>query len=845
MEKLIKLNEFNLIVKYALIDLSRNYKKISSIITTLFISLFILSSILTIEDSLKKELNDNARALLGGDLEIDYNRVQGNLELVNEVKTFATISQMVEFSTMLSTVNKTDNQSLFSRVKTVDSNYPLFGEVIYEPAGALDRIHKEKNTILVNENIFKTLKLKFNEKIKVQDQLFTVVGVIKTVPDVSGFIAFGDFALAGKQTLDLLKLNNLGSFLNYEYKVRFNINDNQEVIKERIKKLFKDDEKVILRYPENSASGLKRIINNFSQFLSLVSISAMLIAGIGIANTLLSFINQNNMSIAVRKAVGFFSLNIKAIYYLQLFILLFLITVAAYSLSFLIIPIVDIYLSQGLGLNIKPIISIFNFIKVFLVGLLVLIIFTIPTVSAIDQVKASNLFRNVFQNLQFYYSKKSIVLSLVLLSILILLFTIGSAKPIYSLSYFVAFFICLIIFFLLSKLIIYFFKSLKKISNIPLKVSIKNITQAKSITPITIMSLGLGVTLLLTLALVGTNFKREIAKSIPEIAPDFFFLGIQKDDRQVFEKNILNMDKNVNLEIVPIISSAIVKINSVDPTTFITPKNDSYWVIRSERRSSWIDTVPKDNPLVKGQWWDLTKPDQLQISLDAKVAADFNIQIGDIFTLNIYGREIEGTIVNFREVNYRDLSINFAMLFNPQFANNIPHEYLATAKFTADKTLNENKMLEVLPSLSIIKIADYLSKVTAVLDKVFIAVTLISAVTVLIGLIVISSAILVQGKLKEFQNLVFKILGFSKKEIIYSSLIEFIIIFLSVILIAILFATTGSQFIIENIFELTWQLDLKILIYLSSGIGLVTLLLIMLTNLKYLNPKVYPLIRNQ
>jgi putative ABC transport system permease protein len=845
MEKLIKSNEFSLIIKYALIDLSRNYKKISSIIITLFISLFILSSILTIEDSLKKELDDNARALLGGDLEIDYNRVQGNLELVNEVKTFATISQMVEFSTMLSTVNKINNQSLFTRVKTVDPNYPLFGEVIHEPAGALDRIHKEQNTILVNENIFKTLKLKINEKIKVQDQLFTVAGVVKTVPDVSGFIAFGDFALAGKQTLDLLKLNNLGSFLNYEYKVRFNNNDNQEVFKERIEKLFKDDEKVILRYPENSASGLKRIINNFSQFLSLVSISAMLIAGIGIANTLLSFINQNNMSIAVRKAVGFFSLNIKAIYYLQLFILLFLITVAAYSLSFLIIPIIDIYLSQGLGLNIKPVISIFNFIKVFLVGLLVLIIFTIPTISAIDQVKASNLFRNVFQNLQFYYSKKSIVLSLVLLSILILLFTIGSAKPIYSLGYFIAFFICLIIFFLLSKLIIYFFKSLKRISNIPLKVSIKNITQTKSITPITIMSLGLGVTLLLTLALVGTNFKREIAKSIPRIAPDYFFLGIQKDDRQVFEKNILSMDKNVNLEIVPIISSAIVKINSVDPTTFITPKNDSYWVIRSERRSSWTNTVPKDNPLVKGQWWDLTKPDQLQISLDAKVAADFNIQIGDIFTLNIYGREIEGTIVNFREVNYRDLSINFAMLFNPQFANNIPHEYLATAKFTADKTLNENKMLEVLPSLSIIKIADYLSKVTAVLDKVFIAVTLISTVTILIGLIVISSAILVQGKLKEFQNLLFKILGFSKKEIVYSSLIEFIIIFLSVILIAILFATIGSQFIIENIFELSWELDLKILIYLSSGIGLVTLLLIMLTNLKYLNPKVYPLIRNQ
>jgi putative ABC transport system permease protein len=195
-------------------------------------------------------------------------------------------------------------------------------------------------------------------------------------------------------------------------------------------------------------------------------------------------------------------------------------------------------------------------------------------------------------------------------------------------------------------------------------------------------------------------------------------------------------------------------------------------------------------------------------------------------------------------VDYRDLSINFAMLFNPQFAQNIPHEYLATAKFNTDK-FDETEMLEVMPSLSMIKIADYLTKVTAVLNKVFIAVTLISAVTIVIGLIVISSAIMVQGKVKEYQNLVFKILGFSKREIIFSSLIEFIIIFKSVILIAIFFAVIGSKFIIENIFELVWMFDFKVLIYLGFSIGIVTLLLIMITNLKYLNPKVYPLIRNQ
>ena len=844
MEKSNNSSEFNLILKYALKDLSRNYHKISSIIITLFISLFILSAIFTIEDSLKKELNDNAKALLGGDLEIDYNRNQGNLDLVNQVKEFATVSQMIEFSTMLSTTGRERNKSLFTRIKTVDEKYPLYGEVDYEPIEAYERMQSEPNTILINESLSKTLNIKINEQVKVQDQNFTVIGIIKSVPDVSGFVAFGDWALAGKQTLEILKLNGIGSFLNYEYKVKFNNDNDPEQIEKKIENIFKNDQKVKLRYPENSASGIKRIINNFSQFLSLVSISAMLIAGIGIANTLLSFINQNNMSIAVRKAVGFYSGNIKTLYYLQLFILLFVITVISYGSSFLIVPIADKYLSDGLGLNVYPVFSFLNFLKIFLVGLLVLVIFSIPTISSIDQVKASNLFRNVFQNLQFYYSKKSVAVSFILLSTLILLFTIGSEQPSYSLGYFVAFFVCLIVFFLLSKLIIFFLKKFKSSSIVSLKVSIKNITQTKSITPITVMSLGLGVTLLLTLALVGTNFQREIAKSIPDIAPDYFFVGIQKGEREKFEQGILNMDKDANIEIVPMVSSGIAKINGVDPNTFIKPDNDSYWVIGSERRSSWVEDIPKDNPIVMGEWWDLSKPNQLQISLDAKVAKDFNIQLGDIFTLNIYGREIDGEVINFREVDYRDLSINFAMLFNPQFAKEIPHEYLATAKFNSDK-FDETEMLEIMPSLSMIKIADYLLKVTAVLNKVFIAVTLISAVTIIIGLIVISSAIMVQGKIKEYQNLVFKILGFSKKQIIFSSLIEFIIIFMSVILIATFFAVIGSKFIMENIFELVWQFDFKVLIYLGFSIGLVTLMLILITNLKYLNPKIYPLIRNQ
>ena len=76
------------------------------------------------------------------------------------------------------------------------------------------------------------------------------------------------------------------------------------------------------------------------------------------------------------------------------------------------------------------------------------------------------------------------------------------------------------------------------------------------------------------------------------------------------------------------------------------------------------------------------------------------------------------------------------MLLNPQFAKNIPHEYLSTVKFDNIEKFNDTEFLETFPSVSIINISDYLSKVTDVLNKVFIAVSIISAITVIVGLVV-------------------------------------------------------------------------------------------------------------
>jgi putative ABC transport system permease protein len=387
-------------------------------------------------------------------------------------------------------------------------------------------------------------------------------------------------------------------------------------------------------------------------------------------------------------------------------------------------------------------------------------------------------------------------------------------------------------------------RKIKFINFLPLRLAVKNITNPKTIFPITVLSLGLGVTLLLSLTLVGYNFKKEVEKSIPEIDTDFFFVIIQDTEKDKFIKYLKNNDPNTLIDMMPIVSASVTKINKKDPLTYIKSTNDSYWVLERDRRISWSDTPPKDNPITEGKWFD-NNSKEMQISLDAKVAKDLDIKLNDTLSLKIYGRDVEGKVVNFRKVDYRDLSINFVILINPKFAVNIPHEYIATAKFSSAINFKEGTFLQNFKNISAIKVSNYLGKITEIVNKIFIAVTVISSVAVIIGLMVISSAVIVQARLGIYQNLIFKILGINTNNLISASVIEFLITFFSIVFIALLFSVGVSYFVIESIFRLSWSLEIVNSALVLLLIGILTVVLILFNNYRFLSPKVYPLVRNE
>jgi len=841
---LFDIQQFKLINRYALRDFSRSYKKLWVVTSTLFVSLLLLSLTFSVKEALNSEIDNNSKELLGGDIQVTSGIDPLPEKIIDEFDTLGKVSTAIEFATMLS---KEGESPVFTELRAVDDNYPLYGNIETIPQIASERIfvNSQKPSVLINESIQKLLKLSFGDDVVIMGQQFEVAGLVSSVPDLAESAVFGEFAIISMESYEQFGLNSGGSFLDHEYRIKFKNSTQVEEKEKLVRSIVEYDDSIEIRLPGESGQSLSRVIDNFSNFLNLVSVSAMVIAGIGISNTLLSFVNQSNTSIAVKKSIGFSSSFIQTMYFYEIMMILVLTSVVAYFIGVFSPLLANELLPEALGIDLQPAFSFIGYLNIFFIGLLVVLIFSIPSLYSISEIKAAALFRNTFNPVSLNFSLMNIILLSILVVILTTYFVYQTEQKLYTVLYFVAFFVTMLIFYGVSKLLILFIKAFYKFSNNSYRIAYRNIVAKKSLAPIMTISLGIGLTLLLTLSFVANNLKKEISDSIPSMAPDLFFVSIDRDMQRDLESFIKDVDPNVELEFSPMASASFISLNGTPIEEVVSESNRSAWVVRGDRRISWSEKPKPDNPIIEGEWWEPGNEDELFISMDSRAAYDLGMKINDKIVLNILGRDVTGIVKNFREVDYRDISINFAIIINKAFANKLPYEYVGTLKSELPSSEILARIVEKFPNVSAIKIDRILSQVSEVLNKVFIAVTAISLIVIIIGLIVIVSAVLVQTTFRRYNNLIYKILGVDFPTILKAMTMEFAVIYGTLIFFALSVATISSFLVVENALQLTWQFDLGLTLWILLSTAVVSFVLILMANRSIFSPKVYPLIRNE
>ncbi len=837
-------NQLLFIHQQAFKDLKRSLQKKITIFITIFISVFILFVISTLNQSLLQEIRSNTKSILGGDAEIEVNNKELNETILDSIKNFAEVSLNTTIASMVANENLSPPKTSFVQLRAVDSLYPLYGDFI-TTRGKVDLdFFENSNQAIINENLAANLQLKEGDVLIIRDLNFTVHSIIQQMPDLGGAGLFGDLVIISQSGLNSLSIPSSENFFEFEYRVKYFDSISEDFGKQKLQNIFSTKSEIQVRYPENTTNFIQRTLDNFANFLSLISLAAILIAGIGISNTVIAYINQNYNAIAVQKSLGLNTKIIQGILGYQVFTITLVICILAFFFSSLVPGMVNTLLPSGLNFSLPNSSSFFIFIKITSIAFIAITIFLLPALNSIQQLSANSLFRNTYEFVSFRFSVKTVILVILLILMLISIFTLGSSLWFYNIIFLIGFLFAISLFHFFFKLFNYFFAKLKFIQELNLLLAKRNITSPSSVGPLILTTLGIGISLLLTILTIAGSFQNLIQKSMDTKAPDFFFIGIDQSLKKNFQDYIMSADSLSDLVVVPIATAKIQSINGIDPRTYIDRQNPSYWVIQEERRISWVDKPASNNPVAEGQWWEDNPSDQMYVSFDHDAAQDLGIKINDTITLSIYGRDVTGIVKNFRYVDYADFTINFAILLNTNYANALPHEYLATVKLSEQNNFKEYELLKKFPNISSIKIASYALKINQLLHQVNIAVLALAAIIVFIGLLVISSAILVQGKNKIYQNLVFKILGLNKTQIIKTSLLEFIILFSNTIILTLLISFLSSYLVVHYIFDIKWHLNMLDIFFVYLLTGIFTMALIILDTYKNLSPKVYPIIRN-
>ena len=344
-----------------------------------------------------------------------------------------------------------------------------------------------------------------------------------------------------------------------------------------------------------------------------------------------------------------------------------------------------------------------------------------------------------------------------------------------------------------------------RVRSVALRLAIGNIHRPGALTPSVVLSLGLGLTLLVTLALIDGNLRQQIAGSLPERAPNFFFVDIQGADVENFAAFIAKEAPAGKLTRVPMLRGRIVALNGVDVQKVKVPAEGA-WVLRGDRGLTYDAKIPENATLAEGEWWPQDYSGEPLVSFSADEAREIGLKLGDTVTVNVLGRNVTARIANFRNVEWESMGINFVMVFSPNTFAGAPHSWLATLltpdATSADEARLLNAVTRAFPAVTTVRVKDALDVVNRIVAQLGTAIRAAASVALIASVLVLSGALAAGNRARIHDAVVLKTLGATRRTLIAAFSLEYALIGLATALFALIAGGIAAWFVVARIMTL-------------------------------------------
>lgn len=291
-------------------ELSVRFRGLRLLLLCLFLGVGALAAIGSLGEAIGGELAARGRVLLGGDLELSVSQRRAEPPELAAMQAVGRVSETQRMQSMAVTATGTTAPV---QLKAVDAAYPLYGRMTLTD-GQVVRAPNDQ-TVWIGRGLAERLAVAKGDRLRFGTASFRVGGIIADEPDRLGEgFTLGPVVIVSRGGLNRTGLIQPGSLYESKYRLA-TVNDPS-----RIAKAFEQRFATAgweTRTRDRASPGASRFVARMAEFLTLVGLAALVIAGIGVGNGVSSYLDARRATIAMLKVLGATSGLVAKVYLLQ------------------------------------------------------------------------------------------------------------------------------------------------------------------------------------------------------------------------------------------------------------------------------------------------------------------------------------------------------------------------------------------------------------------------------------------------------------------------------------------------------------------------------------------------
>ncbi|GAC1301588.1 MAG: FtsX-like permease family protein [Steroidobacteraceae bacterium] len=338
------------------------------------------------------------------------------------------------------------------------------------------------------------------------------------------------------------------------------------------------------------------------------------------------------------------------------------------------------------------------------------------------------------------------------------------------------------------------------------RYGLANVSRRGAASVVQIVAFGLGIMVLLLLAIVRGDLLADWRRSLPENVPNNFLVNIRPEERLALDEFLRGHGLG-EPQMYPMVRARMVAINGVPVERVKLQGERGRNFLEREQNLTWAATLMNDNQLTAGRWWTPADFDKPLVSISSEYQETLGLKLDDRLTFDVAGEPLIVSVSSIRKVRWDTFRPNFFLVLPPKLLDGAAGTYMTSVYLNAAQRPALVDLVQRFPTVSVFDVDAILRQIRDIMDRASLAVQYVFLFTLAAGVVVLLAAVQSTRDERRYESAMLRTLGASRGTVLQGVAAEFSALgFLSGTLAAF-GATLVGWILARRLFALPYAVD--------------------------------------